>query len=333
MSELSRPLAGKVLVTGASGFIGGRLRELLSSHGAEVVALVRPGSPPARAGRAVQVDYRDRAGLRAVIERERPDYVFHVAGATKGVSLDDFRRGNVMPTENLIGAVAEAHPGVRRFLHVSSLTAYGPSNAGPPLTETSPRRPVEHYGQSKLEAERVVEAMGDRLAWTIVRPPTVYGPGEVDLFTLFQSVSRGVSLFFGNRDKRTSAVYVDDLIDGMVTAVQSEQTRGKGYFLCDGVGYTWGEIQAKIVQARGRRTFDVNLPRFLVPAAGLAGELVTAVDKKPRLFNRQKAIMDAQEAWLCSHAAAARDFGYQPRVALAEGIARAYRWYRDNGWL
>lgn len=333
MSGLSRPIAGKVLITGASGFIGGQLRDALLDTGADVVSLVRPNSPAVRRGRGASVNYTDLVGLRELFEREQPDYVFHVAGATKGITYADFYAGNVMPTVNLMRALRDVHPGVKRFVLVSSLAAFGPSRGTTPVRETDPRQPVEHYGRSKLEAELAVEGLGDALPWTIIRPPAVYGPAEVDMFTLFKAAHSGVNLFFGNRHKHASAVYVDDLLDGMVLAAQSETARGRGYFLCDGEPYTWADIQGHIVSAVGKRTFTLSLPGFLVPAAGAAGELLTAFDKKPRLANRQKAILDAQNAWLCSHEAARGDFGYRPRVSMAEGTKRAYRWYLEHGWL
>lgn len=324
---------GKVVITGASGFIGSHLRDALLARGADVLTLVRAASPGSKRVRSIAVDYRDLDGLTHVMTREQPDYVFHVAGSTKGVSYDDYRLGNVVPTHHLIEALARAHPGVKRFVHVSSLTAYGPSNLGPPKRESDPREPVEHYGRSKLEAEQAVESYGDRVPWTIVRPAAVYGPAEVDMFTLFKAAKLGINLFYGNREKRASAVYVDDLLDALLAAAQSERTRSRGYFICDGVPYTWGDIQGHIAAAVGKRALELSLPSFVVPIAGFAGELLTAVDKKPRLLNRQKAMLDAQFAWLCTHEAAREDFGYAPRVSMAEGTRRAYEWYVANGWL
>jgi UDP-glucose 4-epimerase len=328
---LSNPIRGKVILTGASGFIGSRTRDALLNGGADVVALVRADSPAPKRGRSAPVDYADEASLRAVFEREKPDYVLHLAGATKGVSYDDFQRGNVLPTQSLLNALGDAHPSAKRFLMVSSLTAYGPSNDGPPIRESDTPRPVEHYGKSKLAAERLVEASG--LPFTIVRPAGVYGPADADTLVLFRAAKMGVNLFYGNREKRAAMVYVDDLIDALVTAAQSPQTLGKGYFIGDGIPYTWGEIQKHIGAAVGRRAINLNLPSFLVPLAGSAGELLTAVDKKPRLLNRQKALMDAQQAWLCSIDAARTDFGFSPRMDMAEGTRRAYAWYTQQGWL
>jgi nucleoside-diphosphate-sugar epimerase len=134
--QLSRPIAGRVVITGASGFIGGQLRDALLASGTDVISLVRRESPPAKFGRSAAIDYGDLAGLTALFEREKPDYVFHVAGATKGVTYDDFKRGNVLPTTQLTEALLAVHPGVKRFVHVSSLAAYGPSNDGPPRRES-----------------------------------------------------------------------------------------------------------------------------------------------------------------------------------------------------
>jgi nucleoside-diphosphate-sugar epimerase len=328
-----RSIQGTVLITGASGFIGGRLRDALLDAGADVVALRRPGSPEARRGRSAVVEYTDGDGLRRLVEKEKPAYVLHVAGATKGVTYQDFQRANVMPTENVLRAVRDAFPEVRRFVLVSSLASYGPSTARAPHREDSPRRPIEHYGKSKLEAEQVVEAQGDAVPWTIMRPSGVYGPGDADYLELFKSVERGLNVFFGNRDRWFSAVYVDDLVTAILDAAASEKTRGKGYFVCDGKPTTWGAFQEEIVRASGKRVRTLNLPEALVGLAAVGGELLTRLDGKPRLFNKQKALMGAQEAWTCGHDALKTDLGYTPAVAVPEGVKRTLAWYRDKKWV
>lgn len=330
---LERKVEGTVLITGASGFIGRRLRDALLDAGADVVAIRRKGSPEAKRGRSVVADYADLDGLRRVMESEKPSLVFHVAGATKGVTYEDFRTANVMPTENLLRALQDAHPEVRKFVHVSSLTSYGPSTKARPHSEEDPRKPIEFYGQSKLESEEVVEAVGDALPWTILRPSGVYGPGDVDYFELFKSIERGFNLFFGNRERLFSAVYVDDLVRATIDAAESDHTRGKGYFVCDGVPLTWEAFQEQIIRASGKKVRTLNLPEALVHLAAMGGEIATRIDKKPRLFNRQKARMGAQEAWTCRHDALRADIGYRPEVMPEEGVKRALAWYRDNRWL
>lgn len=325
-------LHGKVLLTGASGFIGGRLRERLLADGVDVIALRRANSPAPKQGRSVVADYDDLPALERIFADERPDYVLHVAGVTKGVGYEDFRRGNVMPTENLLRAARKSHPNLSRFVLISSLAAYGPSEPHAPRQEHHPKQPVEFYGRSKVEAEAVLEV--DRtIPWTIVRPSGVYGPGDVDFFELYRSAHMGVNLYFGNRHKKMSIVYVDDLIDVILAAAKSPNAVHKGYFVADGDVCTWGDYQGEMKEEIGRRVFDLHLPGFLVPLAAQAGELATRFDGKPRLFNMQKATMDAQEAWTCSIENAQKDLGYVPKVNRREGIRRTLDWYRRNKWL
>jgi nucleoside-diphosphate-sugar epimerase len=331
MSESYRP--GVVLITGASGFIGGRLRDALLDDGHDVVALTRPGSPEPKRGRAAPVDYADPQSLERVLVKERPEFVFHVAGATKGVTYQHYQRGNVVPTQNLLDAVRKVHPGLQRFMHVSSLTAYGPSAPDNPMREHHERKPVEFYGKSKLEAELAVERAGDEVPWTIIRPPTVYGPGDVDNLQLFKLAGQGLNLFYGNRDRQLSAVYVDDLIRGIREAATHDAARGKGYFLCDGQPCTWGDYQQHIVKAIGKRVFELNVPELFLDVAATFGELASKFDNKPRLLNRQKAVLGKQLAWTCAHDSARADFGYKPNVDVKEGMQRTFEWYRENRWL
>jgi nucleoside-diphosphate-sugar epimerase len=325
-------LDGKVLITGASGFIGSRLRDELLASGSDVVAIRRPGSPPAKAGRSVEADYAVVPDLERIMSAERPDYVLHVAGVTKGVSYEDFQLGNVMPTRNLLTALRQEHPDTKRFVLVSSLTSYGPSATSVPHREENPPRPIEHYGASKLEAERVVEEESAGVPWTIVRPSAVYGPGDVDYFNLFKSAMRGWNVYFGNRDRCMSMIYVDDCVRGTLLAAQHENSVGKGYFLTSDNQATWEQFQSEVVRVVDRSVRTVDLPEQLVTIAALGGELASRIDKKPRLLNLQKAKMGAQQAWTCVGDAARRDFGFTTEVDLTEGIRRTHEWYVANDW-
>ncbi len=121
-------------------------------------------------------------------------------GVTKGTSYESFRLGNVMPTRNLLTALQREHPDTKRFVLgvvidvVRAICDRRASSRG-----RTPRGPIEHYGESKLEAERVVEEESGGVPWTIVRPSGVYGPGDVDSLHLFKSAQTGWNVFFGNR--------------------------------------------------------------------------------------------------------------------------------------
>lgn len=324
-------LEGTALITGASGFIGRRLRDALLARQLDVVAIRRPSSPEPDVGRSVTADYADQARLDEIVAAERPGHVFHVAGATKGVTYEDFARANVMPTQNLLAACANAGHTPKRFVLVSSLAAYGPAEQDAPLEEGALRAPIEHYGRSKAAAEEAVEASG--VPYTILSPGGVYGPGDVDYFEIFKSAAKGWNVFFGNRERLFSAIYVDDLIDAILSAAEHPAARNRAYFVADEPPLSWQAFQAAVVEASGRPVKELDLPELLVSWAAWGGELVTKLDGKPRLFNRQKAAMGRQAAWTCSAAAARRDFGFAPKVDLQTGVARAFAWYRSEGWL
>jgi nucleoside-diphosphate-sugar epimerase len=216
---------------------------------------------------------------------------------------------------------------------VSSLAAYGPSTAARPHTEDATPQPIEHYGKSKLEAEQVLAREAGEVAFSVIRPAGVYGPGDADYFNLFREAAHGRNVYFGNRSRWFSALYVDDCVRAIVDCAKSPRSRGEGYFICDGVPVTWQTFQEEIVRASGRSVRTLDLPEFLVSVAAVGGELLTRIDGKPRLFNRQKAAMGAQEAWTCRHDKAHEHFGYRPLIPIEDGVRLAWKWYRDHGWL
>lgn len=327
---MTHSIQGTALITGASGFIGTRLRDALLDAGVDVVTLRRRESKEPKRGRSVVGDYPDVDGLARTLAEVEPDYVFHVAGVTKGRAIEDFRAGNVLPTQSMIAAVRKSGATLKRFVHVSSLAAYGSAKAGAPKRESHERTPVEDYGRSKHEAELVVEAVMD-IPWTIIRPAGVYGPGDYDYLELFKLASRGLNVFYGNRHRWFSGVYVDDVVNAIIASATSEKTVGKGYFICDGVPITWDTYQAEVLRALDRKALTLLLPEIVTWIAAYAGDLATRIDKKPRLFSKNRAIMGAQEAWTCQHDAAREDFGYVPTVSLEEGVRRTLAWYRAEG--
>jgi nucleoside-diphosphate-sugar epimerase len=326
-------ISGKAIVTGASGFVGSYLRDALLDAGVDVIALRRPGSPPAERGRSAEIEYSDMESLARVFDSERPDYVFHVAGVMNGVRYEDFSQGNVLPTHNLVQALGGNNPQLRRFVYVSSLAAYGPSRKDAPLREDAEPRPIEFYGKSKLEAEEAIRAAGETVPWTIIRPGGVYGPRDYQYWELFRLAAKGINPYYGNRKRMMSLVYIDDLIDAIIASARSPATVYKGYFISDGRPVTWEEMQTQIVEEAGRKVWDIDLPGFLVNLTGFFGDIKGRITGKPSLYNRQKVIMAIQDAWTCGCDAACTDFGYRPRVTLEEGIRKAYDGYRADGWL
>jgi nucleoside-diphosphate-sugar epimerase len=326
-------LEGKALVTGASGFVGSHVREALIERGLDVLALRRPGSPAARVGRSHEASYDDLRSLTSLMADERPDYVFHVAGVTKGRTYVDFADGNVMPTRNLLRALTRAGVAPKRFVHVSSLSAWGPSTPVRPVCEEDPPSPVEYYGRSKLESERVLSEFED-IPSTIIRPAAVFGPRDVDYFNLFDGAHRGFDLYFGNADKPKSAIYVADLVEAILRGAVTERAVGRSYFIAHPEIVTWRQFQSWIVEATPRkRAWAIDFPSVMVDLAALGGEVLTRIDGKPRLFNRQKAIMGAQEAWTCAVDRAHEELEFVSTTPLRDAVHATAEWYRREGWI
>ncbi|HKH83604.1 MAG TPA: NAD(P)-dependent oxidoreductase, partial [Gemmatimonadales bacterium] len=194
----------KALVTGATGFVGSHLAEVLRQRGDDVTALARsPTKAKALESAGIMVipgDLHDQAALERAAEQQ--DVVFHVAGLVAAREEGEFLRANLGGTQNVLSAAASS--GRPRFVFVSSLAAAGPSQRGSPLTGEEPGRPVTAYGRSKLAAEQSLKESS--LPWTIVRPPIVYGPRDREILKVFRLARLRIAPVFGDGGQELSAV-------------------------------------------------------------------------------------------------------------------------------
>lgn len=328
-------------VTGGTGFIGSHLVEELLRRGyGEVRCLVRD--------RLKWLDGLDVVPVRGDLSDvealwrglEGVDYVYHVAGVTRATTWEAFEQGNVKATLNLLGAVQQAAPAVRRVLVTSTLAVVGPC-AGGVADEEAPLRPLSNYGRSKARMEEALGAptqsgtvYADVLPLTVVRPTAVYGPREADIFTFFKTVQKGLAPVVGRgREPELSLVHVRDLVRGMARAAESPATAGQTYFLGSERPYAWNEVVAATAAALGRKALVVRVPGALVGTVGAAVEAVGKLLGQYPPLNREKAREIRHTCKAASIAKAQRDFGYEPRVPLEEGLRETIAWYRAAGWL
>ena len=325
-----------VLVTGATGFVGSHVVDVLLERGHTVSYIARStsnlrwlaGKPATR----VDGSLFDKESLRAAVERA--DIIIHVAGLTAAKNEAEFRRGNTEATQNLIDAARAYRPGLVRFVHISSLAVSGPSpNLANPVTEDSPYNPITSYGRTKQLAElAVLEAT--EIPFTIIRPPAVYGPRDSAIYTFFQTVNKGLATFIGFDQKRLSLVHVRDLARGIVDAAFSPKTIGETYFMSSDEFYTWREIAELTGTILERqRLLRIRLPHTLVLGiAGIAG-FVGRISGKPSVLDYEKGVDIIQSFWTCSTEKARADFGYRQEISLEEGLRDTIRWYKEQKWL
>jgi nucleoside-diphosphate-sugar epimerase len=322
------------VVTGGSGFMGRNLVDRLLRDGHTVRCLVRPNgaAAPRRAERHV-VRYDEPSTLMSTRAFDDADVVFHLAGATRAGGPAAFRAANLMPTRNILGALV-ARRLRPRFVYVSSQAAAGPAPSRQrALDESDPACPVEEYGRSKLEAERIVESFNDRLVTTIVRPCAVYGPRDRDFLSLFRLASHGWIPLPGVRDHWLSLLHVDDVVEGLVRAATTDRAAMRTYFLGSREPLQWRDVAEAIAQAVRRPVKVVNLPPWLVRAAAEGGELIASITGRAPLASRDKVALARDPFWICSAVRARDEIGFQERVTLPEGIRETYLWYVTERWL
>jgi nucleoside-diphosphate-sugar epimerase len=318
-----------ILVTGGTGFIGTHLLEKLVANGEAVRALVRRTRVPRVLPAGVETVYGDLESGAGIADALRgAEAVIHLAGVTKALRTQDFYSGNVRATEQLARAMGGR--GIR-LVHVSSLAAIGPSTAGALLAEDAAPQPLTHYGKSKLAAERVVRNLAPDAV--IVRPPVVYGPRDTDVFQLLKSISKGLVLEISGGERWFSAIYVKDLVEGLLAAVRAPQAPGRTYFLAHAKPVSWRQLGASAANIMARTPRVLTVPFAVANAVGACAEVWARCSGKPGIVSREKIAEARCMAWTCDTVRAAQELGFVAQTSLDEGLATTLAWYKEAGWL
>ena len=326
------------VVTGATGFIGSALVDSLVRQGVRVRCLTskRPRTTEVRGDVEWHVvDWSDPRAMERSPALDDANVVFHLAGRTKGLTLDEFRAGNVRPTEALLAALVRHATRPQRFVLVSSQSASGPaSDLTAPRRESDAATPIDDYGRSKLEAERVLEAYGSTLPWTIVRPCSVYGPRDRDFLAMFRQVNSGFWLYPATRDRWLSMAYVDDIVQGMLVASAHPRAIGRTYFFAGEPAVTWRDVYLAAAEASGaRRLLELDLPQPMVDIAGRLGDFTARLTGRIGLVNSRKVALGRPEYWICSTERARQELGVECPTSLRDGMRATAQWYVEQRWL
>jgi nucleoside-diphosphate-sugar epimerase len=315
----------KALVTGATGFLGGALTRRLLADGVSVRTFVRPGRQPAVPTDDVWVgDLRDARALRGAVEGV--DVVFH-AGArvsTTG-SWEEFEATNVRATEELVRLATQS--GVRRVVHVSSLSVYGVPHDGAVVSEDSPYETggAERgfYARSKLAADQVASnAIASGAPVVIVRPGLLYGPGRRPPLGRRTVALGSLRVILARRDYLLPLAYVENVVDALCLAARADAAAGRAYTIVDTHARQdeYARLYREVAGERWRAVFPPLAP---ILAAATVGERLF------RLAGRRAPISRHQierTIWSATFAVtrAQRELGWTPRVPLAEALRRSF---------
>ncbi len=324
----------KVVVTGATGFVGGALVRALVAEGAQVVALARPQSPRHTLSPLPitwhEGDVTDPASLRGAFAGA--DWLIHSAGmlGQAGVPEAAYHQLHAQGTENVLTEAA-ATPSLRRLLYISSPGVLGPI-AGPPADESTPLAPSNPYERSKAAAEQIVHRFAAAgLPVVIGRPEFIYGPGDAHVLGLFRSVQKGLFFYVGRGRNTCHPTFIDDAVTGLLLCLKQGQP-GAIYHIAGPRPVTFRELGTAIAEAVGVRPPWLQLPKPVVWGGAAALELIGQLTGlKPPLTRTGVAFFseDRRFSWQKAHT----ELGYTPQFDLADGVKKTVAWYREKGWL
>lgn len=329
---------GRVLITGASGFIGYHLIEAAQKAGLEVHAAVRPSSNVSHLKKFEPVfvypEFSEKNALKKLLHEGNYSYIIHSAGATRAKNSQAYNVVNADYTRLLAEAALEADIPLKRFVFMSSLAALGPLSYTDeqPITETTMPVPITSYGASKLLAEKYLGELR-ALPLTTIRPTAVYGPREKDIFILFKTLNKGLDAYIGTKPQRLSFVYVKDLAEVTVAALFKGQNGRQVYNISDGFAYDRYAFADSFKAISGKNPRRIHLPVGMLKLAANIMELGATFSPVAPVVNREKVRELTASNWFCSIEAAKHDLHYRPHYNLAKGIAETWQWYKANNWL
>jgi dihydroflavonol-4-reductase len=321
-------------VTGANGFVGSHLVDLLLSKGYNVRCIVRKTSDLKwLKDKNIELFNCGLTDKKALSEAFKGvDYIYHVAGVVKSKTHEGYYKGNVDTTRVLLEAALDHRENIKKFLVVSSETATGPSKDGHPVNEETPCSPLTTYGKSKLAEEEMAKSFMDRLPITICRAPAVYGERDTEIFIFFQTFNKGLFTTIGFDKKMLSLIHVSDLVNGFVLAAENMDAACKTYFIGSEKYYSWEEIGAVTSKVLGKKALHVKVPHTLVYTIAGIAQFFALFSSKPATLNIEKA-WDLVNSWTCDTSKAVKELGYHQKVSLEEGVKRTCDWYKEMKWL
>jgi len=326
----------KIVVTGASGFLGSHLVQQLVEAGHAVRAMVRKTSDTRFLRQLPKVELfhgtvEDRDSCFGACKEM--DAVIHTAGLVKARTVSEFHLTNVIGTQNMVDAAKAEKANLKRFIMVSSLTARAPSPDGAPLPIDAEPRPLTAYGRSKLESERLVLKHKGDLHVTVVRPTGIYGPRDKEMYQLFQYAAMRVLPYIGDPNGKLTLIHGADCARALVLCLTAEIPSGRAYDLDDGQIYTRAQLAEGLEHAVGRKSWiSFPIPKPIAYGVAMASEMYGRVANKAVMVKREK-MDELLQQWVGDSRPAHKELGFKANRLWKDGAVETAKWYRENGWL
>lgn len=327
----------KLLITGASGFVGGFLVEEAMNRGYEVHAAVRSSSKTKvldelNASKVI-VHFDEPEALSQLLKDQQYDYIIHNAGLTKSPSQDKYNQINASYLKVLIDCIRSADIQLDKLLFVSSLAAYGPADQQEEdvVKDHHTPRPVTMYGKSKLLAETYLKRVKE-IPWLIIRPTAVYGPREYDLLTVYQTLAKKLELYVGFGKQELTFIYVKDLVRAMLDLIASDQEY-KGYFATDGHIYSAEEMNRIVKNELDTSALPIRLPVVLIRFIAFISEKISSFAGNYPALNVEKVKELGAKSWNCDYTGLSEDINFTPQFDLKKGMKETIAWCKQEDLL
>lgn len=323
----------KILVTGASGFIGSSLVDRFLEEGYNVFAGIREKSSREYLQDSrinfIDLPYNHPKQLYDILKEENFSTIFHLAGITKAQKYSDFETVNFSNTKTLVDSIKGLDT---KLIFFSSFAACGEGENinFSPKKICDPNTPNTGYGRSKLMAEEYIrENIQD---YIILRPTGVYGPRETDYLVYFKTINNHLEPYLGYVPQRLTFVYIDDLLDLCLLAMKSE-IRGKTYFVSDGNLYLDKDFAKITKEVLGKWTIKLKFPLFIVSWISCFMEFLGKILNRTFTLNKDKYNILKARNWNCDIKDLRLDLGYKPKIELRRGVEKSIAWYKAENKL
>jgi len=325
----------KILLTGASGFLGSHTAEELSNRGHWLYALVRKTSKTHHLKNLNTEMLEGSLSKLDALDSILPkvEVVIHIAGVVKALSAKEFEQVNVEGTQNVVRKVLGASRRPQLFIYISTIAVHDPRNSPNFCLPPEDCHPLSDYGKSKQKGELALNKLQGKVRTVILRPPLLYGPNDVELLPMFRAINHGIVPLYQSGKNQFSACYVGDVAKAISDLAEGNHSTDEIYCLDDGDRHSWRSFALEVGRVLNKKPMLLPIPKPIFYVAGLFSESWAKLRRRPAVFTTDKIREMKQKSWICGHQKLMEQTGWKPKVKAAEGLKITLQSYQTAGLL